>query len=282
MDLVQGAPRHRAADHPGADGRACRARAGHRRVARPGARLAALRDARRRRDARELRRSARATEPAVQRQLLLPRAARARRRRARPRGARRWRRTTASSASIPRRFAAGAGARAVRRRGRRRRRGVPAGGGELPLRPARAALLARVRAGARACSPRRRPSRRRAGSRRAASTPSSPRGSRRAAIAAFPRRRPDAQVGTLALVPQVVARGEGAGHRRRRHRRRARRRGRAAPSAPSACRWAPPTCSAPRRRQPRASRGARRARRRGTPRSPTSSPAGRRAASSTG
>ena len=94
--------------------------------------------------------------------------------------------------------------------------------------------------------------------------------------------RVEAQVGTLALVPQVVDAVARPGDRRRRHRRRRAASPPPSPSAPAPCRSAPPTSSAPRRPSRRftARRCTRTAGAR--PRSPTSSPAGRRAASSTG
>ena len=111
-------------------------------------------------------------------------------------------------------------------------------------------LLARVRAvGREGARHRRRPWTRRAGSRRAASTRSSRRASKRAAIAAFSSPTTSTtQVGTMALVPQIVhavsvpviaaggiadARGVEAALR----------------SAPPACRSAPRTCCVPRRRR---------------------------------
>ena len=69
------------------------------------------------------------------------------------------------------------------------------------------------------------------------------------------------QVGTFALVPQIVDAVEGAGDRRRRHHRCARHRGGVRAWAPPACRSAPPICGARKRRFRR--RIAPRSRRRG-------------------
>ena len=96
--------------------------------------------------------------------------------------------------------------RALQRRRRRRAGRIRAAGRELPFRSAVArAARARASAGARRCCRRRRPSRKRAGSRRVASTRSSRKDSRRAAIAASSCPEDlGTQVGTFALVPQIV------------------------------------------------------------------------------
>ena len=171
---------------------------------------------------------------------------------------------------------------AVQRGGRRVLEELPPAGRELPLRPARRKPCWRACApGARRSSRRRRRSMRRAGWRRAASTRSSRRGSRRAAIAAASCRTMSApQLGTFALVPQIVDAVKRPGHRRRRHRG---RRGVAAALALGAGGVQVGTAYllCPEANTSAVHRAALRATPPASPRSPTCSRAGRRAASST-
>ena len=135
---------------------------------------------------------------------------------------------TASSASTPTRSPPGPGARAVQRRGGRRARGIPARRRQLSFRPAVAgAAGARARAGARRSSS-------------SATTVEEARWLEAHGVDAIIAQGLEAgghrgmflsddlttQVGTFALLPQVVEAVKRAGDRRGRHRRREGRRGR--------------------------------------------------------
>ena len=219
--------RHRAADRPGADGRRGARRHGGRgrRGRRP--RLAARRAARRRGVPHPVRHHPPADRPADQRQLLLPSPARARpRARGRVEGAG-SRPTTASSASTRRRRPRPATARRSTppsaRSSRSCARRSSASTSACPTPPSSTGCAPPGRRS----SPRRPPSTRRSGSRSAGCDAIIAQGSRPAATAACSSTdRVEAQVGTLALVPQVVdavavpviAAGgiaDGRGHRRR-------------------------------------------------------------------
>ena len=171
---------------------------------------------------------------------------------------------------------------AVQRRDRRRARGVQAGGGELPLRPAvaRTWWLACARWGAKILS--------------SATTVDEARWLEAHGVDAVIAQGLEAgghrgiflsedlstQIGTLALVPQIVRGREGPGDCRRRHRRREGRRGRhGAGRGRRADRHRLPAVPGG-DDQRAASRGARRAIARASPPSPTSSPAVPLAASS--